>query len=513
MDITYELLLDNLNTGFRVLCFGGTCTDSLSHPAFYKLGSEIRDNRVYLVTPDTLPPLNMMNRKSLILCVGGLPALSYQHCGFPMLVIRDAPVWTVFSEVLSIYERYEVWEQSLKDSVATGSDIQALLELTAPLLMNDLTVIDDDLRIIAAVSFRYGKDGKPETIRTAPNNTLMPPDYISKYREYLGDFRNGRKPFYSVDGCYCCNVFAGERFLGNLSLYPMLKELRKSDAYIVDRLAEYVTGLLYKRADSDGWIHSRFEQIVGKIYRNEFVSSEELAEFAEANDVSGGRRYCCIMIDCSEQMQSGLSSDCIAETVSGSEKNPVPIIDGNRILFVKDFNGATETEREDYWAVLEKTLGDLNMVAGVSTCFSNLSRLRFHSIQAESAMQSIHGRKKGTIEGGSRLCRFRSVAMDYLLHNSAGVLPSEYVCPPELLRLRDYDKKSDVDYWKTLRCYLDTEMNVAECARLLGVHRNTMLQRIDKMQSILGSCLDSPDGRLWLRISLRLFDMEDSVDI
>ena len=511
MDITYDLLLDNLNTEFRVLCFGGNCSESLSHPAFYKLGTELHDHRVYLVTPDTLPPLNTLKRNCLLLCVGDLPALSYQHCGYPMMVIRDASPWAVFSEVLSIYERYEVWEQSLKDSTAADADFQTLLELTAPLVMNDITLIDDDLRVLAAVGFRIGPDGQAEIMQVVRNKSVIPADLLSKYSGYLKDFRNSRKPFYSVDGCYCANVFAGDRFLGNLSLYPRLKELRKSDSTIIDILLGYVADSMYKRVDATGWTLGRFEQIVGKIYRNEFVSAEELTEFAVSDDVPG-KRYACIMVERFEGVQSGLSNECIAESISGSEKNPVPVIDGNRILLVKDFEDSSAADREAYWTELDKTLDELDLVGGVSTGFGNLSRLRFHSIQAESALLSIRSRKN-TGKSGSRLCHFRSIAADYLLQNSAGVLPAEYVCPPELLDFRDYDKKSDVDYWKTLRCYLDTEMNVAECARLLNVHRNTMLQRIDKMQSILGSCLDSPDGRLWLRISLRLFDMEDSVDI
>ncbi len=55
----------------------------------------------------------------------------------------------------------------------------------------------------------------------------------------------------------------------------------------------------------------------------------------------------------------------------------------------------------------------------------------------------------------------------------------------------------------TLRAYLDRACSAAHTARVLGVHRNTIGQRIARIERILGVSLSSPDTRLALQLALR----------
>ncbi len=55
----------------------------------------------------------------------------------------------------------------------------------------------------------------------------------------------------------------------------------------------------------------------------------------------------------------------------------------------------------------------------------------------------------------------------------------------------------------TLRAYLDRACSAAHTARVLGVHRNTVGQRITRIERILGASLTSPDTRLALQLALR----------
>ena len=55
----------------------------------------------------------------------------------------------------------------------------------------------------------------------------------------------------------------------------------------------------------------------------------------------------------------------------------------------------------------------------------------------------------------------------------------------------------------TLRAYLDRACSAAHTARVLGVHRNTIGQRIARIERILGASLSSPETRLALQLALR----------
>lgn len=51
--------------------------------------------------------------------------------------------------------------------------------------------------------------------------------------------------------------------------------------------------------------------------------------------------------------------------------------------------------------------------------------------------------------------------------------------------LLDYDKKNNTDYYDTLLCYYRNFKNVALTAKKLNYHRNSMILRIQKIESIL----------------------------
>lgn len=55
----------------------------------------------------------------------------------------------------------------------------------------------------------------------------------------------------------------------------------------------------------------------------------------------------------------------------------------------------------------------------------------------------------------------------------------------------------------TLRAYLDAESSLSETAALLGVHRNTVRDRIHRIESVLGIDLRQPDARLALHLAVR----------
>ncbi|OLR92384.1 PucR family transcriptional regulator [Actinokineospora bangkokensis] len=56
----------------------------------------------------------------------------------------------------------------------------------------------------------------------------------------------------------------------------------------------------------------------------------------------------------------------------------------------------------------------------------------------------------------------------------------------------------------TLACYLDNESSATATAGALGVHRNTVLQRLDRIRSLLSVEFSDPDVRLALHLAVRL---------
>ena len=499
MDIHADLLLDNLKNQFFVTCCGKLNKTPLLRPVFYQEGDAVEKNRVYLVRPHTLPPKHLLDTSNLLICAEGAPSLAYQHSGIALFIVQSETVMSVFNEVLAIFERYDVWEKSLNSIVNSNVDIVKMVHLTAPLLCNDLTVADKNLQVIAAA--RYTLDQTGDVIETprVPKFSAMPIDILRQYRREIEENQNKRGAFFSEDGCYCINFFHEDVYYGNVSLFPRVGKLRKSDLYIMDIFSNYVWKAYWIQINAGKHDANAFETTMRKLLDGNSVSQEELLQFQQEKLQTAYSDLICFCVRLPSNLYQ-ISAESICKTFTSNIQHLVAISYQSFVIGVYGVlkqDGAFEKSVKD---VLE----NLDLTAGISNRFQNIQEIRFFYQQALCALSVQENSREP-----KRLAYFSDCALQYLMMNSSGIFPAKYVCPPGLRQLREYGENSHVDYWGTLRCYLDEQMNLAQTAKLLGVHRNTLIQRMEKISVVLDLDLKDPMQRLWTRVAMYLFDTED----
>lgn len=62
---------------------------------------------------------------------------------------------------------------------------------------------------------------------------------------------------------------------------------------------------------------------------------------------------------------------------------------------------------------------------------------------------------------------------------------------------------------KTLRVYLDHNLNTVQSAKALFIHRSTFLYRLERIKAILETDLEDPEELFYLNLSFRLLDMDN----
>ncbi len=71
----------------------------------------------------------------------------------------------------------------------------------------------------------------------------------------------------------------------------------------------------------------------------------------------------------------------------------------------------------------------------------------------------------------------------------------------------DYDARRGTDLVATLRAYFECGTNLTRAKDVLHVHVNTVVQRLDRIASLLGEDWQTPARALEIQIALRLHQL------
>jgi sugar diacid utilization regulator len=196
-----------------------------------------------------------------------------------------------------------------------------------------------------------------------------------------------------------------------------------------------------------------------------------------------------------------------ALTAHGIDVDPIPDTDGWS-LWTTDDVATKETAAADEGAAVsravrhallavERDLPGTRLCAGIGTADDGAAGLRHTLHEARRASQLAAARNvPGAVEHIGTNNVKRLLSNRYLTSMQLDLAH-------QLLRpLVAADASGQLVH--TLSCYLDNESSATATATALGVHRNTVLQRLDRIRSLLTVEFNDADERLALHLATRL---------
>lgn len=82
-------------------------------------------------------------------------------------------------------------------------------------------------------------------------------------------------------------------------------------------------------------------------------------------------------------------------------------------------------------------------------------------------------------------------------------------CSDGLLKLIDYDKENNTEYFKTLKAYIAADKNAVQTAKNMYIHRNTINYRLNKIKEISNLDLDNGDEIFRLTMSMKILEFSE----
>ena len=158
-------------------------------------------------------------------------------------------------------------------------------------------------------------------------------------------------------------------------------------------------------------------------------------------------------------------------------------------------------DREKLLSMILPLLRDGLINAGISSEFQDFKNLYSYYKQAKFAFET-----------GSRLHpeqwhhRFEDYLLQFIVSSCTEKRLPDMFYPAGLLRLIRYDEVHGTELVRFLQVYLEQNCSIAESVRILYLHRNTFLYRLEKVRAILGTDLKNPDERFCMLAALKIYE-------
>jgi hypothetical protein len=529
MMINAEIIAQNLAKSMDVRLMGlPSKALKLKRVKLYESGRELKAGSVYVADisiPDELP---IIAEDSLLVCVGGLfvsgafgsankAENSNARAGKGALLLVDGSsgYLAVFNAIQDIFERYIEWDESLREILNGSGGIKEMVDVSVPIFENPIGVIDQELRVVVATDIlpSVGEGQKPRySLRTKAGLPVTEPAGVIR-RIHAQNYTR-RKPFLFVDKklrCYCINLYVNNCYSGMLGLGNEYRPQTDADLVLFEYFSGLVLAAYRKLTTITGCKIVDLRNVFRSLMNGEVVSEIKVNRALTSSGQPD--QFICISI-----RPTADSSNIPAEYFCAQLENLLPgsivIPHESAIAGILSLNNCPRGV-DGALSLLDEFLEELDFRAGVSNSFADLQNVKSYFTQARCAIEigsevgwKEEERGKG-VGGGGRHFLFRDYALPYIITQAQKELAPRFLVPPGLLRLKAHDSRASSEYWRTLRVYLDSSMNVTLTAKKLYLHRRSLYQRLRRIEKLLELDLKDPYDRLYLLFGIGVIEQSE----
>lgn len=417
------------------------------------------------------------------------------------------PPELLFNAVQQIFDELEEWEQKLQKIRENAGGVRELLQASAEIFQNPLVLMGQDFSLVAESGLDQFREGEalfyPGSERMELINALKQDEQYNAMleREDVVWFPGHIVGFNSWN----INLQEPNAVWYRLILMEYRKTLGESDAYLLKVLAYHVRMALHAgSAEHTGGENLR--SVFRRVLTDRTADYMEISRKLIALGWGAEDEYLCLVYQTTYLDQRNLTAHAICSYMEEQIPHTSSFPFKEDIVCFFDLTLIGESA-EDLGNRLKYFIRESFLKAGYSRVMTGHSNLRRQYIQATLALD-VGGRKMPYLW----IHWFDRIAFTYILEQSTRRLPGYMLCHEKLPRLKEIDAQQHTEYYRTLRVYLEENLNATQTARELYIHRSTLLYRLERIREILDSDLTDPDELLYLNFSFRLLEQEEQKD-
>ena len=474
----------------------------------YTPGEQWEESAVYVAAAETLAPDFSCPRGIALIVVGHMDPERFAEADADVLLWETEQGAEAFArranQLSAIFREYQQVERRILERLAVGAAPEEIAVLGEALLGNPIVVMDEGYALLLKPRRTNPLDWEPGRYPQAPALSAETVDQIRMSREYRSREENQGLFYLSGDTLDCGALFLNVQDDGIvlfIAVLEMDQPITPADRQLLCFFSRYICHSLrthrFSRADS-----LYFLQFLTKLLRNEKIELPEFHRQLHTLQWRITQNYVVFVgePDLWNQRNAQLFSLC--RMVERRFRGCCAFEQEGRVVCILNLDQAGMS-REAFLQLLSQFIRDQLLRVGVSYGFQDFVSLASYYHQALAALEL--GRELAP-EAWSY--RFETYVLEYFIRYGTSRMEGKYLCHPDLIALLHYDRENHTELLQTLRVYLNCGQNATAAAEELFIHRNTLYQRLGKIDSLISSSLSNPENRLYLQISYSIADFD-----
>ncbi|HMM06196.1 MAG TPA: helix-turn-helix domain-containing protein [Clostridiales bacterium] len=483
--------------------------DSLSQPKLYSPDIPLFNRYLYLVKaeefPEELPTGECFH--FVVLAAKGEFA-SADPC--EMIVLNtEHSLFVVFDILQKCFEWYNTWEETLVEILNTDANIQKMCDASKKIFTNPV----------------LAHNGSYEVLGTSVNREVMEKDLAFPFHENVGtyvasphyiEYFKNAKVFHETMGktgvenfhadyprydVLYVNLTGGEEgFSGRLLLPELYGENSYSTYPPLALLGKVISFALNRRTVMAKGYRRGLERFFYSLLQGSAVNVGEASICLQSKKWSPEDAYCCVLLTLSENERRIFSVSYSCQRLEETLEDCFAFPYKDTIVGICRY----EKGAEAFFTVgtaFGSFIRDGFFKAGISDVFTDLYAVQSYYEQAKAALRVGNER-----DPEIWYYPFKKYAFVYMLYHGMGNLDPKFFVDQRVFSLKTMGKRDEVDYYRTLKVYLENNMNLLHSAEELFIHRTTLFYRINRIKETLGINLSDKETRRSLLMSFYVLD-------
>ncbi len=496
---TMPMLLDSLTQA------GWVCEMALSDPSqsyrgirLYRRKQELQKDVLYLLHPTERDfPFDEYSYLSTAPHPG-----QANH-----LICPGRPEEEILDQLLDIFSKFRIWEESFDLLLYRNAGLQELCELGAQLLENPVC-IHDDWFVMMAMTAEYPQTMEPEYLMTSAQGFIPKAvvedfhndsDYLETYSHHSAQLwcpSEHRRILY-------VNLWDGAMYKGRLLVARKHRDFTHRDFLLAEFVAQRIVLLLRRKQLGTESIYQNMDAIVFSLLQGNQPESADLGHLLDMLNWHKTDRFVCLRIKSQQTKNAAVTEHLLHSDLFRIFPGCYILLGTQEQIMIRNLTQMPISIAQIHHQ-LAPLCRDYCLFAGISSPVMGVGEFNVAYYQAGAALeQAFH------LHGDKWILTFSECALTHLTKTLPQPLTPSHIIAPELIGLMAYDKENDTTYFDTLREYLLHERNIPQTSEALIIHRTTLLYRLKKIQSLIRLNLDDPWQRLYLTLSLWILEKEN----